>query len=318
MNGAPGKRNEHKKCGEDPGETPCPGYGGDEEYQEGNQDCDVEHLGSLIADPLPEWQAIAVVKARVLMIVPTLGKRVDFLAQSLDSITDQETSADIVVVCPPEASEARLLAQEHQASILDDPGSLPKAINLGACQLQAHHEFINWLGDDDLLEPGSLTATTHTLDQNPHGTVAFGACRYIDHDNKELWISRAGRWAPRILGWGPDLIPQPGMLVRAKHWQEVKGVDESLSMAFDLDLLLKLKRRGPLISTPQVVSAFRWHATSMTASDRPKNLDESEAVKRRYLSPVQERLKWVWERPVRIATELSANHVHRRAQAAKK
>ena len=254
--------------------------------------------------------------ARILMIAPTLGTRIDFLTQSLNSIASQDTPADIVVVCPKEATEARSLAEQHRATIIDDPGSLPKAINAGATQLRPHHEFINWLGDDDLLEPGSLTTTTHTLDRNPQATVAFGACRYIDHNNHELWISRAGKWAPRILGWGPDLIPQPGMLVRTAAWKAVNGVDESLSMAFDLDLLLKLKQRGPLIDCNAVVASFRWHTTSLTASDRTKNLAESEKVKRRYLSPAQSKLKWTWEKPVRVATRIAAHEVQRRAKAA--
>ena len=256
--------------------------------------------------------------ARILMIVPTLGTRIDFLTQSLNSIASQDTPADIVVVCPKEATEARSLAEQHRATIIDDPGSLPKAINSGATQLRPHHEFINWLGDDDLLEPGSLTTTTQTLDHNPEATVAFGACRYIDHNNNELWISRAGKWAPRILGWGPDLIPQPGMLVRAAAWQASNGVDESLSMAFDLDLLLKLKQLGPLIDCNEVVASFRWHATSLTASDRTRNLQESEVVKRRYLSPAQSKLKWTWEKPVRVATRIAAHEVQRRAKAAAK
>ena len=256
--------------------------------------------------------------ARILIIVPTLGTRLDFLAQSLKSIASQDTPADIVVVCPKDATGARALAEQHLATVIDDPGSLPKAINAGATQLQEHHEFINWLGDDDLLEPGSVSTTTRALDQNPQATVAFGACRYIDHSNNELWISRAGRWAPRILGWGPDLIPQPGMLVRASHWHAVNGVDESLSMAFDLDLLLKLKQRGPLIDSDAVVASFRWHTTSLTASDRSKNLEESEIVKRRYLTRRQSGMKWLWETPVRIATRVAATEVHRRAKAASK
>jgi len=253
---------------------------------------------------------------RVLMIVPTLGTRIDFLQQCLESIRSQDTPADLVVVCPRDALEARKLAFDHHAHVIDDPGSLPKAINAGATQLKPYHEFINWLGDDDLLESGSLSSTTKTLDQNPQATATFGACRYIDHNNKELWISKAGKWAPRILSWGPDLIPQPGMLVRATHWRAVQGVDDSLSMAFDLDLLLKLKRRGPLVDCNAVVSSFRWHTTSLTASDRTRNLDESEDVKRRYLSPAQNKLKWTWETPVRIATRMAAHEVQRRAKAA--
>lgn len=253
---------------------------------------------------------------RVLLIVPTLGTRVEYLRESLNSIRSQEVPSDIVVVCPESATEARVLAASFDAKVCNDPGSLPRAINEGAKSLEAHHEFINWLGDDDLLAPGSLAATTGILDSRPEATVAYGACRYINSRGTELWVSKAGRWAPRILGWGPDLIPQPGMLVRGNAWQRVNGVDESLSMAFDLDLLLKLKVIGPLVNAETTVSAFRWHETSLTASDRTRNLQESEEVKRRYLSPTQARLKWIWEKPVRVATRMAAREVQRRAEAA--
>lgn len=252
---------------------------------------------------------------RILMIVPTLGIRSAYLRQSLESIASQDTPADLVLVCPKEATQARRIALQHNANVIEDPGSLPKAINAGARQLQPHHEFINWLGDDDLLEPGSLTTTTRRLDACPNATVAFGACRYISEQNRQLWISRAGKWAPRILGWGPDLIPQPGMLVRADAWKKVNGVDESLTMAFDLDLLLKLKKLGPLVDCNQVVASFRWHTTSLTAADRATNLTESEQVKRRYLSPAQKKLKWSWEAPVRLATKVAAREVERRASS---
>jgi GT2 family glycosyltransferase len=173
---------------------------------------------------------------------------------------------------------------------------------------------VNWLGDDDLLEPGSLARTVAALERDPTAVLAFGACRYIDGNGQELWISKAGPWAPRILKWGPDLIPQPGMLVRATAWNAVGGVDDSLKFAFDLDLLLKLKRVGTLVDVGTVVSSFRWHSESLTVSDRTMSLDESEAVKRRYLSPKARRLSWIWEKPVRGATRLAAREVSRRAR----
>lgn len=252
---------------------------------------------------------------RVLLVVATLGRRDDYLRQTLESIRAQEIAADIVIVAPPVATGTMTLASEFGADMLPDPGSLPGAINLGASTLRPHHVFVNWLNDDDLLEPGSLTATTRALDANPDAVVAFGACRYIDPDGHELWISRAGKWAPRILGWGPDLIPQPGMLVRSSAWRMVSGLDESYRFAFDLDLLLRLKRLGRLVEVDQVVSAFRWHPDSLTVGDRRTNIEESERAKRAALTSWQRRLAWTWEPPVRWATHLAAREVQRRAKA---
>ena len=249
----------------------------------------------------------------MLIVVPTLGTRTNYLERCLTSITNQDVSADIVLVAP-DRPEIHEMAEKFKATHLTDPGSQTKAINLGITAAQAHHEFVNWLGDDDLLEPGSLSKVTRALDLNPKAVVAYGACRYIDQNDAELWMSKAGPWANRILKWGPDLIPQPGMLVRTSTWKLVGGLDESFRFAFDLDLLLKLQKHGQLIDVGQVVSSFRWHADSLTVGDRSENLRESEIAKRRALSPAARKFAWLWERPVRGATRLAAAEVARRAK----
>jgi GT2 family glycosyltransferase len=254
------------------------------------------------------------VVAPVLLVVPTLGRRLDFLALTLESIRSQDVPVDIVVVTPADAVAARELATAHGATVVDDPGSLPSAINLGVAAAQPQHEYVNWIGDDDLLAPGSLAATTQALQADQRRVLAYGACSYIDDVGRPLWVSRAGRWAQTILPWGPDLIPQPGMLVRLDAWHAVGGVDASLKFAFDLDLLLKLRQRGTFVDVGRVVSSFRWHPDSLTVSDRTTSLDESEAVKRRYLSPGYRRVSWLWEQPVRVATRVAAREVTRRAR----
>lgn len=255
------------------------------------------------------------VAARVLLVVPTLGRRPQMLEQTLRSIRGQQVSADVVLVGPTSVHLTNL-ANRFDASLLPDPGSQAAAINQGVASALSGHEFVNWLGDDDLLTPNSLASTTSALDANPQAVVSYGSCDYISETGSLLWTSKAGAWAPRVLSWGPDLIPQPGMLVRAKSWQQVHGLDESLRFAFDLDLLLKLKKQGRFVCTNSTVSCFRWHTESLTVSDRTESLRESTAVKRRHLSPTARRAAWLWEAPVGWATRVAANRVNRRAQRA--
>lgn len=238
----------------------------------------------------------------------------DYLKSTLASIRSQDVACDIVIVAPLDAPGLTQLADSFGARTLQDPGSQSGAINLGIETFGAAYPFVGWLNDDDLLEPGSLAATTAALRAHPEAVVAFGACRYIDTQDRELWISRAGKWAPWILTWGPDLIPQPGMLVRADAWRAIGGVDTSYRLVFDLDLLLRLKKIGRLVDTGQIVSSFRWHADSLTVDDRDTNLDEGERAKRNALSPAARRCAWIWEKPVRIATRVAANEVSRRAR----
>jgi glycosyltransferase involved in cell wall biosynthesis len=250
---------------------------------------------------------------RVLIVVPTLGRRPEMLRKALTSIRSQSVTARIVIVGPLHLDLLASLAAEFEAELIADPGSLPAAVNAGASWCP-DVEYVNWLGDDDLLEPESLRYTVDALDRDANAVVAFGSCRYIDEQDRELWISSAGRLAPWILSWGPDLIPQPGMLVRMSAWRAVAGVDASLRFAFDLDLLLKLKGQGTLVRVPHVVSCFRWHGDSLTVSDRTESLRESELARRRALGPLARKLCWIWEPPVRGATRLAAREVTRRAQ----
>lgn len=252
-------------------------------------------------------------EARILIVVATLGRRNGYLRQTLESIRMQGVAADIAIVAPGGIDELTALATEFGAVVLPDPGSLTAAINLGMSTMEPRHEYVNWLNDDDLLEPGSLAATVGRLDSDASAVVAFGACRYIDAAGEELWVSRAGAWAPRVLGWGPDLIPQPGMLVRADAWRKVGGLDESYRLAFDLDLLLRLRKLGALVDVGCIVSSFRWHAESLTVDDRATNIEESERAKRAALGPRARRLAWIWEGPVRVATRMAAAEVQRRA-----
>ena len=251
--------------------------------------------------------------ARVLIIIATLGRRPEYLEQTIESIRSQPVSVDLVVVAPTENVHIQEISARYGIPLLPDPGSLPMAINRGSEALKSHHEYINWLNDDDFLEPNSLPLVVNTLDSNPQAVVAFGYCRYVDAQGQELWLSKAGNLAPKILNWGPDLIPQPGMLVRSSAWAEVGGVDPSFDLAFDLDLLLKLKKLGTLVSVGHVVSNFRWHPDSLTVDHRAKNLKESERAKRASLPRTLRPVSRVWDLPVRVAIKIAANRIGRTA-----
>lgn len=249
----------------------------------------------------------------VLLVVPTLGRRNHYLQQTLTSIRSQDRPVQVILVAPASAIEARAIAAAAGAQIVDDPGNLSAAINIGMSAASAYHRFANWLGDDDLLAPGAITATATALERDPTVAVAYGHCNYVDGQGRHLWVSRAGRVAPHVLAWGPNLIPQPGMLFRLADFHAVGGLDVSLRFSMDLDLLLRLRRRGRLRSLGVPVASFRWHTGSLTVSDRAASLAESEQVKRRYLPRELRPIAALWELPVRGATHLAALSLARRA-----
>ncbi len=235
-----------------------------------------------------------------------------FLRQCLESIRDQGVASDVVIVRPANSEAVDQLAAELGCALMDDPGSLPGAINAGISAHGSGHDFVTWLGDDDLLARDSLLHVIGALDARPEAVAAYGYCEYIDDRGQTLWTSRAGPLATKILRWGPDLVPQPGSLIRSHAWFLVGGLDECYRFAFDLDLLLKLQKIGKLVSVQKVVSSFRWHSGSLTVSDRRTNLLESERAKRIHLLPALRPIAPLWEGPVRLATRVAANRVSQR------
>ena len=251
----------------------------------------------------------------VVVVVPTLGERTETLAESLASVRAQEgVDTHLVVVVPEDAHDARRIAGEHGATLVDDPRrGLSAAVNAGIAA-RLGEEFYAWLGDDDLLAPNGLATLSGLLLAHPEAVVAYGACTYIDDEGRTVTVSRAGGLAHRILWWGPDLVPQPASLTRVDALLAAGEYDESLRFAMDLDMFLRLKGRGSFVSTKQEVAAFRWHADSLTVANRGLSLAESEKVKHRHLPAGIRPLAPAWDVPVRWATRLAARQVNRRAR----
>ena len=250
----------------------------------------------------------------VLAVVPTLGERVDTLGAALASVRSQEgVDVTLVVVVPQSATEARRIAEDHGAVIVDDPRrGLSAAVNVGIAAAGSEAYF-SWIGDDDELRPGGLRVLADVIERES-AVVAFGACDYMDGDNRVFAVSRAGDWATRVLAWGPDLIPQPASLTRLDDMRAVGPYDESLRFVMDLDMFLRLRTRGRFVSTPQTVASYRWHPDALTVANRDVSIAEAEAVKRKHLPAPLRAWAPVWQLPVRVAINLVSDQLSRRAR----
>jgi hypothetical protein len=148
--------------------------------------------------------------------------------------------------------------------------------------------------------------------------MVYGWCDYIDDNGTVIFSSRAGRLAGRILRFAPNLVPQPGSLMRLSDVRQVGGVDEELKLSMDLDLFLRLRSRGRLIALSRTLASFRWHADSSTVLAEAASAEESDRVRMRYMSAPMARVYRLARWPGRWALQLVKIRVRakaRRAQA---
>jgi GT2 family glycosyltransferase len=219
-----------------------------------------------------------------LVVVPTLAERPELLRRTLASLAAQGGGTRIVVVAAGDLDVVQHASRDLAVDVVrQQTRGLSEAINEGWRHAGAGAEAWTWLGDDDELLAGSLDRTKQALLAKPAASMAYGRCRYVDADGRPLWTARPGRLAALIAPYGPNLLPQPGSLLRAAAVRQVGMLDPALRYAMDIDLFLRLRTVGGLVYVPHELALFRWHAESTTVANRAASEAELATVRARRL-----------------------------------
>ena len=249
---------------------------------------------------------------KVGIVVPTIGQRPEYLPLALKSIREAG-NAYVLLVGNKGFDATSFLDSGLIDKYIDeeDPGLAAK-INFGFRALPDQIQFINWLGDDDLLTEGSLEIALNRITQPDKPVLVYGGCEYIDPQGKTLFTNRSGSWAVPLLRFGPQLIPQPGSLYRKDAFEKVGGLSQDFGWAFDFELFLSLSKLGKTAFIPKVLAKFRWHPGSLSVSRRAESVREASKVRVSHLPRILKPASFIWEYPVRIATYLAGQRVSRK------
>jgi GT2 family glycosyltransferase len=241
------------------------------------------------------------VNSNVGIVVPTLGTRPDYLRQCLTSIRAAGSSL-IYIVAPSSVDFASIIVSDLFDAVIDDPGlGLAAAIDAGMHSFPDSVVFVNWLGDDDELVPGSLNRTVSVLEDDSRIALVYGGCEYIDSGGKRLWVNKSGKYAKYLMRFGPQLIPQPGALFRRNAYEQIGGLDRRYRWAFDLDLLIRLSRVGKMHFLPTTLGRFRWHEGSLSVGGRQGSVREASEIRIAALPAAARVFAPLWEKPIRWA-----------------
>lgn len=247
------------------------------------------------------------------VVVPTIGERPQYLEITLKSI--REAGDSYIVLVGRKGFDA---SSYQKAGLLDLyvdelETSVPKKINQGFRALSENIEYITWIGDDDLLAPGSLSVAVNILDRPEKPVLVYGHCQYIDSEGSDVLVKRSGSWAVPLLRFGPQLIPQPSAVFRRDAFEKVGGLSDKFEFAFDFDLFLKLTKVGKAVFVDKILSSHRWHATSLTYSRRWDSVRDASLVRVLDLPPLAKFFSPIWELPIIMMTFLAGHFLSRRS-----
>lgn len=254
---------------------------------------------------------------KVAVVVPTVYSRPDYLAMSINSIQSQVGKFEMatVVVCP-ENKVSEVSAAMTGLLVLPETrdGGLAHKLSQALMSVARESDYVAWLGDDDLLEPNAVESALEKFSADPNIVMTFGGCHYIDSKGKRLGTNHSGQWAATFLPFGPQLIPQPGSIMKSSAFLESGGLSDEFALAFDFDLFLKLQKIGKLSHLGRAVASFRWHPDSLSVKRRMVSALEASRVRLSHYNKFVMLFSWIWEPVVILLTWLAGKLVSVRAR----
>ena len=210
----------------------------------------------------------------VSIIIP-FYKQEKYLAMTVASVRAQRYgNCEIIVVddgSPTPAAEVLGASSDLQIIRTANRG-VSAARNTGAARSTG--EYLLFLDADDLLPPGAIGAHLHAFASEPEATLCFGARREIEADGtvyRTDHVCRPRRNYFRTLLESNPLGGPGACMIRAGAFRAAGGFDESLRMAEDYELWLKLARLGPVVRHTRCVLEARRHGGNVS-SDQPAML----------------------------------------------
>ncbi|MDP8966064.1 MAG: glycosyltransferase [Cyanobacteriota bacterium] len=133
----------------------------------------------------------------------------------------------------------------------------------------ASGEYISFIDADDLWTPDKLEAQFNALQANPEAGVAYSWTDYIDESGQVVrqgphFNCNGDAYAKLLLS---DFVGSgSNPLIRKQAFIEVGGFDESLSLAADWDMWLRLAARYQFVAVPSIHILYRQVDGSMSSN----------------------------------------------------
>lgn len=208
----------------------------------------------------------------ITTIIPCYNAEI-YLAEAIESVLAQTRATDeILVVDDCSTDSSREIASQYPVALLQTPTNSGHATARNIGINAARGEIIAWLDADDYWEPNHLETVVGLLDQFPEAGVAFSGVRFFG-DRDGFWTNFPCDGEPKDVFEScarTTVVPAMSAVTRRAELLEVGGFDESVRVAPDFDLWLRMSLTSRFVSTSDITSNYRWHNAQISSRQRFK------------------------------------------------
>ncbi len=130
------------------------------------------------------------------------------------------------------------------------------AINKGFAR--AKGEIVAWLNSDDYYLPDTLASVARLFEQNPKVGLVYGDVLSVNAAGEPIYVQRFRPYTLDDL-MTFKIISQPAVFMRRSVLEKAGYLDDDYHLLLDHHLWLRMAQIAPMLYTPQILAAARYH-----------------------------------------------------------
>lgn len=199
----------------------------------------------------------------LVSVVTATYNMAHYVIEAVDSILAQTHPAiEAIVVDDGSKDDTPAVLQKYADDarvkiVRQDNAGQTVAKNRGLAE--ATGQYVGFCDADNAWLPDKISTQLAAFEKNPALGVVYGDIQFIDDKGADLPTPPVKRLSGRITGplLANNFVPFNTCLVPRGILEEVGGFDESLSMAIDYDLWLRISVDYDFLHLPQVMARYR-------------------------------------------------------------
>lgn len=221
---------------------------------------------------------------RISVVTPSLNQG-EFLEQTILSVLEQDyNNLEYIIIDGGSKDNSVEIIRKYEKYlaywISEKDNGQAEAIDKGF--RHSTGEVLAWLNSDDQYCPGALNVVGQYFDQNPEVDLLYGDY-YLLRRNGTYKLKKKIDFDYMVALYCYLMIPQPSAFWRSTLYNDVGGLDITLSYSMDYDLFLRMARHGCVKHLKLPLSVFRLHTQSKSVANSDRFAEENYRIQKKHI-----------------------------------